>query len=147
MQLNAYGTNAILITYVHLKQSIMTSIQIPQISSNCNKLSVFLIWQAKNVLLLARSEVWRRVYTSPECVKRVGCSFTHMVGFTSYWNITAQVWHHISLQTFDGQWTERFPTVVTPNSDASFYCRDKESLAKYCLNHLWLWLPENRTFK
>lgn len=47
MQLNAYGTNAILITYVHLKQSIMFSMQIPQISSNCNKLRVFLIWQAE----------------------------------------------------------------------------------------------------
>lgn len=117
MQLNAYGTNAILITYVHLKQSIMTSMQIPQISSNC-------IMTGWNVLLLARSEVWRRVYTSPECVTRVDCRFTHMVGFTSYWNITAQVWHHSSLQTFiksltltvSVQWTERFPTVVTPNT-------------------------------
>lgn len=43
MQLKAYGTKAILITYVHLKQSIMTSMQVPEISSKCNKLRVYLI--------------------------------------------------------------------------------------------------------
>jgi len=35
MQLNAYGTKAILITYVHLKHPIiMTSMQVPEIAIN-----------------------------------------------------------------------------------------------------------------